>query len=392
MRTPALVLLAAAAAWGCSPAGTNRPTGSGAAGSGAVATGSGGDAPSGSAGTTGVAGTTGATGAAGVTGAAGAGGAGGRTCGLQTFDLERKPAEILLLLDRSASMADPPDGATDTTPKWDLIVPAANQVMTDTDAAVSWGLKVFPEGTGSECVTGSVTSNIDVPIAPMNAAAVVAAVNMTPDTGNGTPTGDAVNAAVAYLQTLTDGNPKYIVLATDGEPSCAGTTKDTSTARTFAVTAVTDAASAGIHTFVVGVATTKDSATSVLNMLADAGKEPRNDPRPLSNHYYLGTTKAELTAALEVITGQVSSCIFPLEPAAPRAQRSDQARRLLHRQHDQDPLRRHHDRRLGLHGCQRHRGPGLRLVVRHDPDRRREHGEDHLRLPIDRRAVRRDVP
>ncbi len=29
----------------------------------------------------------------------------------------------------------------------------------DSDTSVSWGLKVFPEGTGSECVAGSVTNN-----------------------------------------------------------------------------------------------------------------------------------------------------------------------------------------------------------------------------------------
>src|SRR5688572_18027367 len=33
-------------------------------------------------------------------------------CGGQTFPLERKPAKVLLVLDRSGSMEDPPDGAT----------------------------------------------------------------------------------------------------------------------------------------------------------------------------------------------------------------------------------------------------------------------------------------
>ena len=118
----------------------------------------------------------GGSGLAGTTGIggfdlAGTGGGGGRTCGLQTFDLERKPAEILLLLDRSASMKDPPDGdPAGSAPKWDLIIPAVKQVIMDTDMSVHWGLKVFPEGTGSECIAGSVTNKIDVPIAPMNAS------------------------------------------------------------------------------------------------------------------------------------------------------------------------------------------------------------------------------
>ena len=302
---------------GCT-AGTNLPSGTpGAAGtstSGAAGTGTG----TGHGGTTGSAGVTGTAG----TGTAGTGDTsdGGKNCGLVTFNLERKPAEVLLLLDRSASMADPPDSTT-TTPKWDIVTAAVKQVVTATDSAVSWGLKTFPEGTGSACAAGSVTANIDVPIAAMNATAVVAGVNAAVDSGNGTPTGDAVNAAVAYLQKLTangDSNPKYILLATDGEPSCAAipTSESTTNARPYAITSVTNAATAGYNTFVVGIVT-KSNDTMTLNMLADAGKEAVNDPRPLANHFYQGTTQDALTTALNVITGQVSSCVFPLNPPPP---------------------------------------------------------------------------
>jgi hypothetical protein len=128
------------------------------------------------------------------------------------------------------------------------------------------------------------------------------------------PTGDAVNAAVAYLQTLTSTNRKYILLATDGEPSCAGTSQGSSAARPYATTAVTNAANLNFHTFVVGVATTKDSATTVLNDLAVAGKEPRAG---LLTRFYLGSTQNDLSAALAFITGQASSCIFPLNPPPP---------------------------------------------------------------------------
>ena len=43
------------------------------------------------------------------TGGSSSGGSAGNMCGLQTFNLERKPAEVLLLLDRSYSMDDPPE-------------------------------------------------------------------------------------------------------------------------------------------------------------------------------------------------------------------------------------------------------------------------------------------
>jgi hypothetical protein len=237
-------------------------------------------------------------------------------CAHQDFNLERKPAEILIVLDRSASMKDPPTGSTGTS-KWDLVVPGVNEVVTATNTAVSWGLKVFPEGEGSECIAASVTSAVPVKIAPADASAVTAAVTATTPEGNGTPTGDAIKAAVTYLKTLTDTNPKFILLATDGEPSCAGTSKDSTGARTYAVQAVTDAATAGFKTFVVGVATTKTTATQALNDMAVAGQMARADTNPLATKFYLASTKDELVSSLQVITGQVSSCTFTLTATPP---------------------------------------------------------------------------
>ena len=106
------------------------------------------------------------------------------TCGLQSFDLKRKPAEILLVLDRSKSMIE--DTVADgVTKKWDAALPALKQVIMDTDTSVSWGLKVFPEGEGDACIATSVTNNVVVPMAAMNAANVVAGINATTPAGNG---------------------------------------------------------------------------------------------------------------------------------------------------------------------------------------------------------------
>ena len=277
--------------------------------------------------------TTGAQGGAGGARPNGAGGTGvtvagmgGQMCGLQTFDVNRKPVEIFLVLDRSASMEDDAAGnpATTASPsKWSQLIPALSTSILQADPTISWGMKTFPED-GASCAPATVTNKIDINIARGNAAALNTAVLALNDAGNGTPTGAAIRVAVKYLQNLnaTDDSRKYLLLATDGEPSCAGSagalSSDSTAARTDAVAAVTEAAAAGFHTFVVGVATTKANDAATLNMLAIAGLEPSPDNRPGATRFFLASNKAQLVTTLEGIVNPVASnCVFPLNAPPP---------------------------------------------------------------------------
>jgi hypothetical protein len=304
---------------GGAPADGGRPDGAGAVDASATGGAPGQDGPGGG---------------AGGGGASGGGGAGGRidggagdqaSCGVQNIVLPRQVPEILMLLDRSASMQNDvndmtPTGSSDPS-KWSLVVPALTQVVSSTGSSVSWGSKLFPE-EGPECGNGTVTNAISVPIAAANTSPVNQAILAATPAGNGTPTAAAVDAAVAYLATRTTSNPKYLLLVTDGEPGCAGTvgmlTKNTDQARIDAVGRVTAAASAGIHTFVVGVATNLSSETQTLNSLAVAGLEPRPDQNPLATRYYLAETKDDLVAAIQAVATRAQSCVLPLS-AAPTA-------------------------------------------------------------------------
>lgn len=239
-------------------------------------------------------------------------------CGLQYFDVQRRPADVLLVLDRSGSMREAPEGVGATATKWDLTVPALRQVILETDAAVSWGMKLFPEGEDNgSCSAATINDTIHVPIAATNAAAVVGGIELTTPDGDGTPTGDAIHAAVRYLSGLATPDRKFIVLATDGEPSCSPSGEGQEEARPYAVNAVTESVAAGIPVFVVGVATTKDTATEALNAMALAGGASRSDPNPLATRYYLANTQADLVEALRAITGEIASCVFPLTAPPP---------------------------------------------------------------------------
>ncbi len=291
-------------------------------------TGTGGAQGFGSGGTVGLDGGGVATGTGGdMRGTTAAGGAGGEaSCGLEKFDLERRPVEILVLLDRSASMARdsmdndiPPSTAIS---KWNQIVPALTEVVNSVGGDISWGLKSFPED-GAQCVASTLTTKIDVPIAEKNGAEITRIVMSTLPTGNGTPTGGTFEVATNYLRSRANDHRKFILFATDGQPSCTGGvgslayTGGGSVAAVGAATAgITAAAKAGFHTFVVGVAT-KETDTVSLNEWALAGLEPRNDPNPLATRYYLGSTKAELVSVFTTITSVAQTCVFPLSKPPP---------------------------------------------------------------------------
>ncbi|HSS40785.1 MAG TPA: hypothetical protein VLT58_18610, partial [Polyangia bacterium] len=145
-------------------------------------------------------------------------------CGQVNSPLKVVPPDVLLIQDRSGSMDNDDNDKScrragcGAMSKWSEMTVAVTQVVTTTQATVNWGLKFFADGSDAEAC--GVLPGATVPIAPNNAGPITTALGNRGAATN-TPTRAAVQAGTAYLMSLQDTNPKYILLATDGEPNCA---------------------------------------------------------------------------------------------------------------------------------------------------------------------------
>ena len=273
----------------------------------------------GQAGSTGHAGSTGSSGSAGTSGSASTGGASGAlgtsnpdsNCAAVNQGAVPQPPDILIIQDRSGSMDWSPDGTCTrncgANSRWSQVTAALNQVVTTTDTTVNWGLKFF----GSSTTSCAVSATVEVPIAPMNGPAIMAAIGRT-NTGSPTPTRLGENAGAAYMGTLSDTNPKYLLLATDGLPTCDPSMPNmmNNDDSAGAEQAVLDAFNLGFKTFVVGIGDTMGAAT--LNQMAINGGMPQTGA---ATSFYQVSDTASLVAALNTILGRVASCKFDIGTA-----------------------------------------------------------------------------
>jgi len=208
------------------------------------------------------------------------------------------PPDILILMDRSGSMANI---FSNGQSKLTVLAQAINTLVAATETKVNWGLKLY----GDDDMCG-VNAGAVVPVGPGNAAAVAAAVQVAPS--GETPTETAVGSAVAYLHGLSDSNPKYLLLASGGQMNCAPGADPSADDSTGAESAVSTAHSAGYPTFVWGVVdpTSEVAATGTLNHMALVGGEPQQNT---STSFYTLSDLGALTASLTPISGP-PSCVI----------------------------------------------------------------------------------
>lgn len=237
------------------------------------------------------------------------------SCGEQTVPIAVEnlgdPPDLLIVLDRSGSMASPiPTFPPDFTPKWTIMKNALNALSTAREDNIRFGLLEFPADDNCGVGAGAVKVPVD-----LHQAAEIHSYFATRNPNGNTPADLGLAQALTYYNSIAV-NPagRYVLFATDGEPNCGGGDPDVSSA-TETVAAVTALASAGIKTYVLGFGGGFVD-DSVLNNSAIAGQVPRSPGPP---YYYAANNAAELDAVLDTISGGivVPSCSYALASPPP---------------------------------------------------------------------------
>ena len=237
------------------------------------------------------------------------------TCGAQESNIGVKnlgdPPDLLVVLDRSGSMIDPPVTWPPTfTPKWQIMRDALEQVTMMKDMNIRFGMLEFP--SDDNC---GATSTPVVPIG-LGTSPMFTSYFASRSPGGNTPAYIALGDALAYFNSIqVNMAGRYVLFATDGLPNCGGTPPDGNTASDMeTINAVTALAAAGIKTYVIGFGTFGLN-TGVLDQCAVAGGEALpNEPK-----FYDANDAMSLEAALQAISGGiiVPSCSFALQSVPP---------------------------------------------------------------------------
>lgn len=228
----------------------------------------------------------------------------GSACGAIEAKIENVPPNLLVVLDRSCSMTDAVAGSN----KWKIAVAALNQMTTAYKGQIRFGLTLFPDKVSPNCAQ----DQIPIPVGPdkemeiqtLLTAALKASDPLFPDG----PCVTNIDTAMQQAQTepaFTDPTRKsFALLLTDGkQSSCTAAGGDAGTLKI-----ITDLATAGVSTFVLGFGNGVD--VNQMNQFAEAGGVPAMGG---ANKFYDAADQASLDAALTTIAQQTLSCSYTLD-------------------------------------------------------------------------------
>lgn len=245
-------------------------------------------------------------------------------CGYANIATERAPGALVIVLDNSSSMNDPPitgegHGGQDAGPsKWLDAQGAIHAVLEALPDSLQMGYLGFPDDSGDDC---EAPTTPQVPVAPLSTSRteIYSYVDPQDATGGNTPTYGALVAAYDYLENLTSvTGQKGVILITDGGWNCwaSGQSDDQLTDAIYS--SASDAYNThGVQTFTVDVPGGDDPSMSTLASWGGTGApgcDPTCNTTPCCD-YQTGaaTFQADLTTALNEIAAQfLQSCVFTI--------------------------------------------------------------------------------
>lgn len=214
------------------------------------------------------------------------------------------PPNLMLVVDKSGSMRDD-TCAVGCDRKIDDAKTALVFLLNSGNGQIRFGWMPYP--IDSWCAPGVV----DVPCGDDTVATIIPKVNSLSPNG-GTPTGETLEAANAEQGLHDESRSNFVVLLTDGLPTCpvGGGQDVTEQDKTRALNAVTALHQAGIDTFVIGLGETLNDSgdPTLLNQMAEAGGRARAG----ADKYYKANSLNELQTALQDIGGMVIGCNLSL--------------------------------------------------------------------------------
>ncbi|MSP59118.1 MAG: VWA domain-containing protein [Myxococcales bacterium] len=229
---------------------------------------------------------------------------------------------IMFVLDQSSSMADDPNGGKTHPSKFELLTQAVLGLVNQYGDRVPFGLQLFQSDAFKDDAKCYNDTKIDVePAGPMEDRSLRSNDVITllkaamPVPGSRTNTGEAIKRATEDMILHDAARNNFLILVTDGEPSCNRKDLETLSApdgsSEWTIDQINIARNAKILTFVVGFDGEMGVNKRNLDEMAySGGASPKNCDGKNIHCYYSASDAATLQTALGKVIDQIAGGEF----------------------------------------------------------------------------------